>query len=179
MHIDGSFCSSLILSCQTIRTIDANPTTYCLCIETYQLRNMVGLTAKRLKNDLLHTNEILWVDTFFLSAARNVWRPEWRTSAVWCGHVPQKTREISTLKAGSFGETPFPSRAVWGTYLENIGEEWWRYWLCNLCGSQARHGWRLCFSYFIKFCFLGESAGYYGLFTDFVFCATLDVANFN
>ena len=152
---------------------------YCLCIETYQLRNLVGLTAKRLKNDLLLTNEILWVDTFFLSAARNVWRPEWRTSAVWCGHVPQKTREISTLKAGSFGETPFPSRAVWGTYLDNIGEEWWRYWLCNLCGSQARHGWRLCFRYFIKFCFLGESAGYYGLFTDFVFCATLDVANFN
>ena len=100
---------------------------YCLCIETYQLRN--------LKNDLLHTNEILWVDTFFLSAARNVWRPEWRTSAVWCGHVPQKTRDISTLKAGSFGETPFPSRAVWGTYLENIDEEWWRYWLCNLWES--------------------------------------------
>ena len=74
-----------------------------------------------------------------IASARNLWRQR-RTS-------------------GSFGETPFPSRAVWGTYLENIGEEWWRYWLCNLCGSQARHGWRLCFSYFIKFCFLGESAG--------------------
>ena len=30
MHINGSFCSSLILSCQTIRTIDANPTTLLL-----------------------------------------------------------------------------------------------------------------------------------------------------